>query len=421
MSARVPSRRRALLAVCSAVGLAAVFATGFGADGPLAVPAVRAAANPPARAATGPSVVLQRMATIPRGAPVRPSATWTSPRLAGSGPNCYGAVAGIDANGRYHIAANCGDPTRIYYWDSKANGTWERRNIAAPPAGRMEVGPVMAFSGNKVYLAYTRVAIDQGCGGGFPDLGVYYRTRTLPSGAWSGATKIGLPKDGLAAFRIAGGKIHATVLNDSDSKTYYETVKGTALHRYSIPGGQDAPAMRIGSDGKARVAYRTSAGIRYGTFSSGGALSSRLIAGSVPDDYAPILVLDSANKAHVLWQHSPFANPGCAVPDGTPHDGTYYGTNRTGTWHSSRVTVRYGETALAVSDSTHRAHILVSNGTGLRYYSGPEGGPWTTKVLTTASVMSPLILLRQSSGALLVVYLRDRGSNSTGIYVMTKG
>jgi len=358
MNGSVHFGRRRLLTMVAAASLA----TGYGFD------------TPPGLAAGSDGLLLSSSPTAILSDPgpaaqLQPAAAWTTPKRVDLAVGCVSAAGGIDSSGRTHVAAECDG--RIRYSVAGANGSWST-TVFIPPANRLEQAPAIAFLGNAVYVAYTRVAPQDGCGNGYSDLGVYYRKRVLPSGTWSAPTRIGSVDDGLSGFRAAGSTLYATVVNGTNGHSYYETRTGSTFHRYLISGATGPAALRIGSDGKARVAYRTNAGIRYGVF-SGGTLASKLIGGSIPEDYDPVLVLDAANNAHVLWTHSPYADPGCALRDVIPHDGTYYATNLSGSWKAGRITHRFGLAALAINNATHRVHVLVADGTGLRYYTKIPG------------------------------------------------
>ena len=107
----------------------------------------------------------------------------------------------VDSAGRYHIAAGCGGSIR-YYVAPSAAGPWTRR-VFSHPADRAETGPQIAIVGDRVYVAYMCVGLeDGGCGTGGADLGVDFRSRILPNGAWSAATRIGAVGDRLQSFQI---------------------------------------------------------------------------------------------------------------------------------------------------------------------------------------------------------------------------
>src|SRR6185295_14402364 len=110
----------------------------------------------------------------------------------------------------------------IRYFVKVPGGSWTATTFAHP-AHRLDLDPQIAFRGDVVYVAYSRIALDDGCGSDGNDIGVYVRTRSQPSGSWSAPTRIGLPDDSLGSFRVDGGTVHATVRNEKDGRVYYET------------------------------------------------------------------------------------------------------------------------------------------------------------------------------------------------------
>ena len=311
-------------------------------------------------------------------------------------------TAGIDVDSRLHVAAGCGG--NIVYSVSDGRGAWSSR-VFAHPANRLDLDPQIAFQGNVVYLAYTRISPDGGCGSLGPDIGVFYR-RSQPDGSWSAPTRIGEAAEALESFRVSGGTIHA-ITRGTEAGRYYETVDGTSSHRYPIPGAFASVSLRIGTDGRARIAYQTVDGLRYATFTGSG-LSSSAIGGSREDDWAPALVLDRSNHAHVVWTRSPSPG-GCAGPGPSPDDGTYYATNASGTWESGRITTHQGGTSLQVDEITGQVHVLVG-AAGLRYYTKLPGGAWRGTKVSSVSVLAAVIRLDPATGTLLAVYIKPRES-----------
>jgi hypothetical protein len=274
--------------------------------------------------------------------------------------------------------------------------------------------------GTVVYVAYSQIDLNGGCGSRGGDVGVYYRTRSEPNGSWSAARRIGLPTDSLQSFIVDGRTLHATVLDPTkarDGQVYYETLSGATYHRYLIPGAFGPTSMRVGSDGRARIAYRAAAGLRYAVFTGSGFTTSR-IGGSTRRDWAPVLVLDSNDKAHVVWTRSP-APGGCVSGEPNSHDGTYYATNASGTWGSGRFTRALGSASLQLDNATGRVHVLVG-GAGLRYYTRASGGAWSGIKLLASDAESPVLRLSPATGTLLAVYIRYSRSGSSAIYTLTK-
>ena len=104
-------------------------------------------------------------------------------------PKACGLPSLTVASGRYHTASSCKGAIR--YAEGSATGAWTVTTLRSPDE-HIEAGPQLAVDGNTLYLAFTRfgpVKDADTCGGPYSvtydDLGVYYRTRTLPDGAWS--------------------------------------------------------------------------------------------------------------------------------------------------------------------------------------------------------------------------------------------
>ena len=395
-----------------------------GPSGSLATGAGAAVAVDPAQVVTpAPASKPLPVATpAPTPTPVSVATTWTRPRRVGTLKTCSTVTAGIDAANRAHVAAECGGSIR--YYASTDGRSWST-TVFAHPAHREDLDPQIAFQGNLVYVAYTRIAPDGGCGGGRGEaIGVFVRSRSLPDGAWSTARRIGRPGDTLEVFRVEGATIHATVWNNQGDHDYgghdqvdYEMLVGSVTHRYRIPGAVGRTAMRIGSDGHARIAYETGTGIRFATFTGAGFATTRITRSNSGEDVRPALVLDSHDDAHILWTRKP-GEGGCATRDTNPDDGTYYSTNAGGAWTSQRITKSVGETSLQVDPASGRIHALVSGRVGIWYFTNASQGSWTAKrILAKGWVNSPLIRRDPATGRLLVVYLG--GPDGTQPYAMT--
>ena len=333
--------------------------------------------------------------------------------------SCSIPALAID-EGRYHVATDCGDGIR--YAGGAATGTWSEKTFR-PPADHAEAGPQLAVDGNTLYLAYTRygpVTDVETCGDGvlYKDLGVYYRTRTLPNGKWSAPKRIGKNNDVLDSFRVADGTIHAVVAPNRGSRAVYETVKGDSLVRVPLPGALGGTSLRVGSDGKPRVAYLNwhDRSIRLATV-DGTTVATTTVAskGSLLN---PLLVLGGGNQPHVVWTRDATAEGGCAVPGPAPADGTYYGTLVDGKWVTERITKDTGMTSLVVDPDTGIVHVLVGGnpnkqgGGRLRHYERSPGGKWTSTPLRPGPAEGGLIIRRDESDGTLVVLFKDTYTDS---------
>jgi hypothetical protein len=339
---------------------------------------------------------------------------WTKATRVGPPADCASAAATIDDRGRFHVVAECGG--RIRYSGSEPDGTWTTSTFSHP-ANREDRSPQVAFEGSEVYVAYTRVArVDEGCGGEpFRDVGVYLRRRMLPDGEWSIPERIGEVDDRLDSFRVVEGTVHAIV--DAEGGPFYETVQGVNVQRYPIEGAFGGISLRVGSDGRARVAFAAGASLKYGVF-NGAHFTVTSIPGSSSGS-APLLVLDAQNHAHVVWQRNNENGGGCVDSPPDPNTGLYYGTDASGSWKSARVTRTVGPASFTVDIRTGRVHMIVGGGRGLWYYTKPSNGDWTAKKISAIPGSSPVLRLDPMTGRLLVVFIGQVGGTN-GIYAMTR-
>jgi len=345
-------------------------------------------------------------------------------------------VAVVDADGGYHLAAECDE--RIRYSVSTDGGrTWTTTSFK-PPANREEIDPQVAVDGVVLYLAYSRIAPNEGCGQQLSDVGVWFRKRTLPSGAWSAPQQLGQTDDQIQGLRVSGGTIYAVVATANVAPTYYETLQGSSYHRYTVTQAQQVapPSLRVGDDGKARIVYEDvnlkddTDTLLYGVFTGSG-FSTSAIPGS-DEGWAPELVLGQGNAAYLLWDRSPQPG-GCVTRGPEAADGTYYATNESGTWQTTRLTPSVGAASLTLDVPSGRLFALVSGQgrtpddtdvpayDGVFYFTKPAGGSWTVTTLLPAPVSSPVIRMNAATGAILVAYIEvGAGDSSYQIHVMTK-
>ena len=413
-------------------GLAAILLTGIGlavsprdpsptpSSGVAALPPSASPASVAASAEPSPS---QTTTPTPTATPKPKPAVWSKSVHVKGLDGCTSVVAAIDDRGTSHLAADCGSSSsRIGYSTSTDGLHWTSRIFKAQ-TDRLEQEPQLALKGSTLYLAYTRLVQTEGaCGDdGLKDLGVYYRTRSLPNGGWSAPHQIGAVRDHLQSFRVNGSTIHATVTNEKDGLTYYETISGGTTHRYRLAGAVGGASLRIGDDGKARIAYQGSNGIVYGTFDG-----SRFRTATVPNSeggQTPTLVLAPGNVAYMLWIHSSVGG-GCAEPEPPPEDGTYFATNAGGSWNSTKLSNANAAASIIIDPATGEVHVLIGDFRGIVYYNRAPGADWTEKTLSpTRWLFSPVIRQNPKTGALLVAYVSEIASSEKPptIQVMTKG
>jgi hypothetical protein len=287
----------------------------------------------------------------------------------------------------------------------------------APPAKRMELDPQLAFEGAVLYLAYTRVAVEEGgCGDdGLRDVGMQVRTRRLPAGGWSDPTLVGVVEDHVHSFRVVDGTIHATVENARDGRVYYVTSRGASYHRYLIPKATGPSALRVGDDGRARVAYEADGAIWYGVFTGAGFSTEKVDGGT--NGYSPVLVLGAGDRPYLLWRRGYHEDGGCIGPGPEPIDGTYYSTQAGGDWQTERLSTEQGAASLTLDVDTGVVHTLVSRPDGLAYLYGTDARSWRGQLFEGVRTGIAVIRLDPTTGALLVAYVGREG-NRERIFAM---
>ena len=191
----------------------------------------------------------------------------------------------------------------VRYASSKDGRSWSTM-LFKHPAHRFDVEPQVAVDGSTLYVAFTRLRpTDGGCGDdGLSDVGVFYRTRQLPSGSWSAPVRIGNIGDHLQSFRVANGVIHETVLaHDGAGPVMYGSLAHGSYRSIQIPDAIQT-SLRVGDDGRARIAYSTGPTLRYAIVGADGQLSSRRIFdGRGMELTAPNLVLGAGDRAYMTW------------------------------------------------------------------------------------------------------------------------
>jgi len=317
---------------------------------------------------------------------------WSKPSVVDKEP-CGSFAVGIDSRSRTHVV-DCG----IRYSVTSGGGRWTTTSLGDPKAQE----PLIAFDGNQAYIAYWRLLPwdPDTCGGDQPgpSAGVYFRRRTLPDGAWSKAISFGKRGDHVEAFRVDGGVVHAIVSNDISGRTFYvrATQNPVVSARHGI-AADGAVSLRVGDDGRARVAYWGGGSLRYGTFNGSGFSTSKVSRG--PTNGPAVLALGAGNQPHVVYTIFP-APEGCGDTAKISRAGTYYATIVGGRWTSQRITKEHDLPSLALDPRSGRVHVLVGN----TLYTKDPNRSWTSARLPKG-VDAPVMRLDPATGNLLFVYV----------------
>jgi hypothetical protein len=341
---------------------------------------------------------------VPAG-PVRPAVrVWSHQQTIFTGW-CTAPAATVDRDGRFHVVAGC--DTRISYAVSADGRRWATHTFARP-AHRLEVDPQVAVDGTTLYLAYTRLRpVDDACGGdGLTDEGVYYRTKRLPDGAWSAAVRIGHVGDHLQSFRVARGVIHETfTTRDGQGPVAYGRKRGSSFTQVRLPGAV-ATSLRIGDDGRARIAFTTDHLLRLATVGKDGKPAmTTLFDGGRMAVVDPSLVLGAGDHAYVTWTAQQAWGGGCADDEQPfPRKGIYFGTDSSGSWQVKRLSSVPGVSSIALDPRGDIAHAVISQQRGLRYLARDTTGAWTSQdIPDTASTTALVVRHDPRTDSLLVI------------------
>jgi len=426
---RTPRSNRAFNlnpAVVARLGVAAIALFVVACQTPAAAPpaspsvppiAIGNPSTPPAPSAD-PSADPTTPAPTPKPKPIPQvrSVAWSKPVTIKGLETCRDLVLAVDERGVSHLAGTCGmTATEIRYATSPDGKTWTT-TVLEPPADRQELEPQLAFSGNTLYLAYTRVAPSDGaCGDdGLEDLGVHVRSRTLPGGDWSEPTQVGKTADHLRSFRADGTVLHATVTNEKDGSTAYEVLTGGALARHVIRDAIGGTALRVGDDGKGRVAYETAKGINYGMVANG-TFTSATIPGS-KDGWNPVLTLVSGNVAYVAWTRSDHGD-GCIDGGPQPVNATFFATNASGTWVTRRVTTMIGAMSMTVDSASGEVNLAISDTRRLVRFHGQPGTDWAHETVSRDAGMFPVLRQDPTNGTFVLAFVGEPGEAPDDIQV----
>ncbi len=348
-------------------------------------------------------------------------ARWTTTPHPIFNGGCLGVGATVDDSGRFHVAAGCWP--RIEYASSTDGRSW-KASMLATPAGRFDIDPLLTVDGTTLYLAFTRMRpIDPDtCGDDRPQgvVGVYYRTRELPGGKWSAATRIGHVGDYLQSFRVVDGVIHETVMTD-DGGVSYASQDGSRFRATPIPGAE-ATSLRIGDDGRPRIAYTTGHSVRYSVVSTTGRLSTATVFSA--DDVvmrSPVLVLGSGDHAFVSWSAIMGSDePGCSEAPTPSNEGTWFATDVDGGWESTRLSKDIGSASLVLDVDAGRLHATYNDRSGVRYVTRSRDGTWSGTRLDVSTELEGRVLRRDPvSGTLLLVGTSSGDETKPGIYALT--
>jgi hypothetical protein len=336
---------------------------------------------------------------------------------------CLPPVATVDGSGRFHVAAICNG--RIRYATSTDGRSWDTSTLPASPEA-YDFDLQLAVDGTTLYLAYTHMGPFDAdtCGGDAGPTGiitVHYRTRALPGGRWSAPARIGGVEQHLQSFRVVDGVIHETFDRGYGTPISYASIQGSSIHEVEIPEAQQT-SLRIGDDGRPRIAYTTGGAVRLATLSGGRLSTTTVFSATDVEVGSTAMVLGRGDSAFVSWAAMEiYQGEGCeSVKPPTPsHKGTWFATDVDGKWTTKRLTKDVGSAMLAVDVATGRLHAIYSDSRGIRYVTRAADGTWSGSRLVVPRDFAPSVLRRDpATGTLLLVGSRDDEADA-GIYSFT--
>jgi hypothetical protein len=346
----------------------------------------------------------------------------TKPRKIFSG-GCTAPVATVDGSSHFHVASICDG--RLRYASSIDGRSWKTSSFAAPPDG-FDFDLQLAVDGTTLYLAYTHIRPTDGdtCGG--PTAGligihtVHYRTRALPDGRWSAPARLAQAVEHVQSLRVVDGTMHVTFDNGNGGRVSYASIRGSSISETRLPEAEST-ALRVGDDGRPRIAFTAGGTVRLATLTGAGRFSTTTVFSA--DDVwvsSPVLVLGSGDHAYVSWSAIASANEaGCYEPPPPTHEGTWFATDADGKWATKRLSKDIGTATLAVDVETGRLHATYNDSRGIRYVTRAADGTWSGSRLKGFAGFAGSVLRRDpATGTLLLVGSSDDEAKP-GIYAFT--
>lgn len=244
-----------------------------------------------------------------------PSISFSPPQRVLGGQLWYGLDLGVDPSGHVHLVASGlhAGKTGLWYGTDRT-GAWVFTRVLAWSAGTVWVDPSLAVDASgRVHIAVAKAGCVE-CTIA-PAKGIWYlsdvgRTRgTFPT------QPVRLTVDGTAqpSLRVAGGHVFLAYAGNPDlafKAVRLRTNASGAWTTSTIAAKGTEPSLRLGMNGKPRVAYRIADGLRYAVASTlTGGWTRLAVPGTDAFDLDPRLSIDEQNGAHIGWVDASDAVP----------------------------------------------------------------------------------------------------------------
>jgi hypothetical protein len=213
----------------------------------------------------------------------------------------------VDTTNHLHIAAT--GRHGLWYLTNRG-GSWSRSRILLDVPDKSWFEPSIALDANdRVHISVAQNSCDDCAPGG--STGIYYltdkgrqrgtfpaaATRIAPAGSGEGTIKVANGHLFLSYVRTCcmPGPLPKVLLRTNATGSW--TTRQVSLHG-------DQPSLRIGSDGRLRIAFNKAGGIFYAVASSpAGAFTKEHVPGTDNRDDFARLALGAGNRPQLVWFH----------------------------------------------------------------------------------------------------------------------
>jgi hypothetical protein len=247
-------------------------------------------------------------------APV-PAISFSSPVRVLGGQFWYGLDMGLDPSGHVHLVASGLHAGKAGLWyATDRSGAWTFKRILAWADGRVWVHPSLAIdTAGRVHIAVEKAGCVE-CTIA-PSKGIWYLSDVGRTRGSFPASPVRLTADGTAqpSLRVAGGHLFLAFAGNPDLAFKAVKLRTNATGGWTtttIAAKGTEPSLRLGMNGKPRVAYRVAGGLRYAVASKLTGGWTRLdVIGTDAFDLDPRLSIDEQNGAHIAWVDASDAVP----------------------------------------------------------------------------------------------------------------
>lgn len=251
-------------------------------------------------------------ASIPGAAAVEPAATgpaiaFAPPVKVLGGQFWYGMDMGVDADEHVHLVASGFHAGKTGLWyATDRTGAWTFKRILAWSSGSVWIHPAIAIDANgRVHIAVEKAGCVE-CTIA-PAKGIFYLSDVGRARGTFPATPARMTPVGTAqpSLRVDSGHRFLVYARNPDREpgaVKMRTWTGGSVSTSTIAGAGTTPFLRIGQDGKARVAFKAPGGLRYArasTLTGGWIVENPGLTGSYGVE--PALSMDETGRPHLTW------------------------------------------------------------------------------------------------------------------------